>query len=95
MQEMPEIWILFLGLEDPLEQERLEQHTPVFLPGKSHGHRSLLGYSPWGHKELDVTEHAHMHALAYLSDLLSNSNFYFPIDSYFLFRGDLSIFPLG
>ena len=32
------------------------QPTPVFLPGKSHGWRSLLGYSPWGHKELDTTE---------------------------------------
>ena len=27
------------------------QPTPVFLPGKSHGQRSLVGYSPWGHKE--------------------------------------------
>ena len=32
------------------------QHTPVFLPGKSHGQRILVGYSPWGHKELDTTE---------------------------------------
>ena len=32
------------------------QPTPVFLPGKSHGQRSLAGYSPWGHKELDMTE---------------------------------------
>ena len=30
--------------------------TPVLLPGKSHGWRSLMGCSPWGHKELDVTE---------------------------------------
>ena len=30
--------------------------TPVFLPGKSHGRRSLVGYSPWGCKELDMTE---------------------------------------
>ena len=30
--------------------------TPVFLPGESHGWRSLAGYSPWGHKELDTTE---------------------------------------
>ena len=29
------------------------QPTPVFLPGKSHGWRSLVGYSPWGRKELD------------------------------------------
>ena len=31
------------------------QPTPVFLPGKSHGQRSLVGYSPWGLKELDTT----------------------------------------
>ena len=33
------------------------QPTPVFLPGKSHQNRSLVGYSPWGHKESDMTEH--------------------------------------
>ena len=32
------------------------QPTPVLLPGKSHGQRSLVGYRPWGHKELDMTE---------------------------------------
>ena len=32
------------------------QPTPVYLPGESHGRRSLLGYSPWGHKESDTTE---------------------------------------
>ena len=30
--------------------------TPVFLPGKSHGHWSLAGYSSWGHKDSDTTE---------------------------------------
>ena len=30
--------------------------TPVFLPGEFHGQRSLVGYSPWGHKESDTTE---------------------------------------
>ena len=30
--------------------------TPMFLPGESHGQRSLVGYSPWGRKELDMTE---------------------------------------
>ena len=30
--------------------------TPVLLPGKSHGRRSLVGYSPWGRKESDTTE---------------------------------------
>ena len=32
------------------------QPTPVFLPGEFHGQRSLAGYSPWGHKESDMTE---------------------------------------
>ena len=36
------------------------QPTPVFLPGKSHGWRSLVGYSPWGRKELDTTERLHL-----------------------------------
>ncbi|KAB0384662.1 hypothetical protein FD755_006579 [Muntiacus reevesi] len=35
--------------------------TPVLLPGKSHGQRSLVGYSPWGHKESDMTERLHFH----------------------------------
>jgi len=30
--------------------------TPVFLPGKPHGQRSLVGYSPWCHRESDMTE---------------------------------------
>ena len=30
--------------------------TPVFLPGESQGQRSLVGYSPWGQKESDITE---------------------------------------
>ena len=39
------------------------QSTPVFLPEKSHGRRSLVGYSPWGHKESDTTERLHFHFL--------------------------------
>jgi len=35
---------------------RARQPTPVFLPGESHGQRSLAGYSPWGCKESDRTE---------------------------------------
>ena len=37
-------------------QRRKWQPTPVLLPGESHGGRSLVGYSPWSHKELDTTE---------------------------------------
>ena len=63
---------------------RKHQPTPVFLPGKFHGQRSLAGYSPWGRKELDVTEcmcmwacahththtHTHTHELALATLLL-------------------------
>ena len=38
---------------------RKRQPTAVFLPGESHVQRSLAGYSPWGCKESDMTEHAH------------------------------------
>ena len=50
---MKETQVGSLGREDPLEEEW--QPTPVFLPGEPHGYRNLLGYSAWGHKELDVT----------------------------------------
>ena len=39
-----------------LPWRRAWQPTPVFLPGVFHGQRSLVGYSSWGHKELDTTE---------------------------------------
>ena len=43
-----------LGQEDPLEESM--QPAPVCLPGKSHGQRSLVGYSPCSHTESDMTE---------------------------------------
>ena len=55
---MQETWVQSLGQEDPLEKEMAT--TPVFLPGKSHGQRSLEDYSPWDHKELDTTERLHL-----------------------------------
>ena len=39
--------------------KRKWQPIPVILPGKSHGQRSMVGYSPWSHKELDMTEQLH------------------------------------
>ena len=42
---------------------RVWQPTPVFLPGESHGQRSLVGYSPGGPKELDMTERLRTHTL--------------------------------
>ena len=41
---------------------RVWQPTPVFLPRESHGQRSLVGYSPWGHKESDMTERLSTHS---------------------------------
>ena len=53
-QELQEMWARSLGREDPW---RIEWHpTSVFLLGSYHGQRSLVGYSPWGQKELDTTE---------------------------------------
>ena len=42
-------------------QRRQWHPTPVLLPGKSHGRRSLVGYSPWGLEESDTTEQLHFH----------------------------------
>ena len=39
-----------------IPRRRKWQPTPVFLPGESHGQRSLVGYSPWCQKESDTTE---------------------------------------
>ena len=42
-------------------QRRKWHPTPVLLPGKSHGRRSLVGYSPWGREESDMTKRLHSH----------------------------------
>ena len=60
LSAMQETQVQSLGQEDPLEKG-MGIPTPVFLPEELQGQRSLVGYSPWGHKELDVTEHAHIH----------------------------------
>ena len=53
-QEMQEMWL------DPwvgkIPWRRAWQPTPVFLPGESHGLGSLVGYSPLGNKESDMTK---------------------------------------
>ena len=51
---MKETQVQSLGWADPLEKEMAT--TPVFLPGESHGQRSLVGYSPWDCKESDTAE---------------------------------------
>ena len=60
---MWETWVRSLGWEDPLVGKipwrRKWQPTLVVLPGESHGWRSLVGCSPWGHKESDTTDQLH------------------------------------
>ena len=61
MQETPGTQFQSLGREDPLEE--IWQPTPIFLPGQPYVQRTLVGCSPCGLKELDMTEateHAHM-----------------------------------
>ena len=53
------VWLFVLKLK--LVEEEW-QPTLVFLPGKSHGQRSQVGISPWGHKESDTTEHPCTHS---------------------------------
>ena len=60
---------------------RKGQPTPVFLLGKSYGQRSLAGYSPWGCKDWDMTEHT----LLSLSRVrIPSLNSDFPIDSLYV-----------
>ena len=54
-----ENWVLSLGQKEAREKKWL--FTPVFLPGESHGQRSLANCSPWGHKESDTTEQLSTH----------------------------------
>ena len=70
LPEMQEAQVRSLGLEDPLEKGMATHssilfvylfYTPVFLPGKLYGWRSLAGYSPWGHKESDTLSDWHFH----------------------------------
>ena len=51
---MWETQVRFLGWEDPL-QKKMATYSSI-LPGEFHGQTSLAGYSPWGLKELDMTE---------------------------------------
>ena len=77
---MQETWVQSLGQEDPLKKGTAT--TPALLPGKSHGQKSLIGYSPWGRKESDTTEQLHFTVLLYSLHLSlpftsQNTFFYF------------------
>ena len=61
MAESEELKSLLMKVKEESEKVGLKlnlqwQPTPVFLPGKAHGQRNLVGYSPWGHKQSNMTE---------------------------------------
>ena len=51
----------YLTASSSFIQSRQWHPTPILLPGKSHGRRSLVDYSPWGLEESDTTEQLHFH----------------------------------
>ena len=65
LSAMQETQVRSLNEEDPLEEE-MATHSS-FLPGEFHGQRNLVGYRPWGRKELDMTEQPRLPERANLS----------------------------
>ena len=57
----PRNWLNRFAMEHGLVWRRQWHPTTVLLPGKSHGWRSLVGYSPWGREASDATEQLHFH----------------------------------
>ena len=63
LSTMQETRVQSLGWEDPLEKE-MATHSSI-LASRVHGQRSLVGYSPWGHKKSDMTERLTLSLLSY------------------------------
>ena len=65
---------------------RKRQPTPVFLPGKFHGQRSLVDYSPWDRRKSDMTEHPCMYMYSIMLSVKSDSfTFFSNLDSFYFF----------
>ena len=74
MQELQDTELQPLGQEllhiwGAIFWSRRWQPTPVFLPEKFHGQRSLVDYSPWGYKESDMNEQLSMHRIPYTDNV--------------------------
>ena len=65
---MNELWLV------RIIRRRQWQPTPVLLPGKSHGQRSLVGCSPWGREMSDTTERLHFHFPALEKEMATHSS---------------------
>ena len=58
-----------------MEHRRRQWHpTPALLPGKSHGQKSLVGYSSWGREESDTTEQLHFYFHALEKEMATHSS---------------------
>ena len=73
---MQETWVWSLDGEMANHWRRKWLTPSVFLPGESYGERSLKGYSPWGHKELDTTEQLTLSLLSF-SNKSGKAHLYF------------------
>ena len=79
---MQETQVWFLCQEDPPKKQMAIHSTPISLPRKSHGQRSLVGYSPWACRESDMTEHvwlsnwAHTHTRVFVKCMNLSSLFF-------------------
>ena len=93
MQKTQEKWIQSLSWEDPLE-EGMAAHSPVFLPGESHGQRSLVGYSPWGRTELDTIEATELSMQHAITESLKDVNHNLFCDTLYNLSGEAHIFDL-
>ena len=71
--DVPRIWVS-IEYASVLGRRRQWHPTPVLLPGKSHGRRSLEGCSPWGCEELDTTERLHFHFHALEKEMATHSS---------------------
>ena len=69
--------VSILGLGRQTFSRRKWQRTPVFFPGESHAQRSLAGYSPGGHKELDMTWllNNNIHMIKLFSEKIKDSSY--------------------
>ena len=78
VKNLPAMWetcVGSLGGEDPLE-EGMATHSSILCWENPHGQRSLVGYSPWGHKGLDMTERlSTLHAYCFFLHLRQKTRF--------------------
>ena len=87
LSAMQETWVR------KIPWRRKQQPTPVFLPGESHGQRSLVGYSAWGHKESDRSEHKYTHTHMAHPLECKNSTVKFPLFGSLLYPQSLEQGP--